>query len=75
MIAGDQGRIDGADRYAGHPVEIDIRLGHGLINATLIGAERASALKEERDPFERRPPQADMRLERDGVVSRHRKLS
>jgi hypothetical protein len=51
-IACDQGRIDGADGNAGHPVGMNIGLRQGLIDAGLIGAERAAALKDQRYRFE-----------------------
>ena len=47
-IAGDDGRIDGADRGADDPVGLDARLVQRLIDAALIGAERAAALQHER---------------------------
>ena len=48
-IAGNQGRVDGADRNAGGPVGVKARLGKRLVDATLIGAERAAALQQQRD--------------------------
>ena len=48
-IAGDDRRIDRADGDAGHPVGLDAGLVHRLINAGLIGAERAAALQHKRD--------------------------
>src|SRR6516162_5747405 len=43
-IAGDDRRVDGADGDSGNPIGMQIGLGQGLINARLIGAERATAL-------------------------------
>jgi len=37
--------VDGADRSPGNSVHIDIGFMDGLINASLINAERAAALK------------------------------
>ncbi len=51
-IAGDQRRIDGADRDAGDPVRVEIGLGQRLVGTGLIGAQRAAALEEERDALE-----------------------
>ena len=45
MMAG----VDGADRGADDPVRLDARLVQGLIDAALIGAERAAALEHEHD--------------------------
>jgi hypothetical protein len=55
-IAGDDRRIDGADRDSGNPIGMQIGLGQRLINASLIGAERAAALEQQRDLFEGRAP-------------------
>jgi hypothetical protein len=35
-IAGDQGRVDGADRNAGNPVRMQISLSQRLVHAGLI---------------------------------------
>jgi hypothetical protein len=43
-IAGYNRRIDGANRDSGNPIGMQIRLGQRLINARLIGAERAATL-------------------------------
>jgi hypothetical protein len=45
LVAGDQAGIDGADRCADDPVRFDSGFVQGLINAGLIGAERATALQ------------------------------
>ena len=50
---GDDRRIDGADRDSGNPIGMQIGLGQRLINTRLIGAERAAALKQQRDLFKR----------------------
>jgi hypothetical protein len=50
-IAGDDRRIDGTDRHAGHPVWLDVGLVQGLIDAGLIGPEGAAALQHQRDPL------------------------
>jgi hypothetical protein len=42
-IAGDDRRIDGANRDSGNPIGMQISFGQGLVNACLIGAERAAA--------------------------------
>ena len=56
-IAGDDRRIDRADRHAAHPVRLDARFVQRLIDAGLIGAERAAALQHQRDPVAAiRPP-------------------
>src|SRR5262245_19416599 len=49
VIAGDEAGIDGADRGADDPVGLDSRLVQRLIDADLIGAERAAALQDEPD--------------------------
>ena len=53
-IARDQRRIDGPDRNAGNPVGMNIGFRERLINAALVGAERAAALQDQRHGFERR---------------------
>src|SRR5215831_7757110 len=55
-IAGDDRRVDGADRDSGNPIGMQIGLGQRLINARLISPERATALKQQRDLFERSAP-------------------
>ena len=49
MVAGDDARIDGADRRADQPVGLDAGIVQRLIDAALIGAERAAALQHEHD--------------------------
>ena len=49
LVAGDDARIDGADRGADQPVRLDAGVVQRLIDAALIGAERASALQHEHD--------------------------
>src|SRR5580704_2326139 len=53
-IAGDQRAIDGADRNAGDPIGMKIRLCQCLIDTGLIGAECTTPLEQERDALERR---------------------
>src|SRR5262245_32704813 len=43
LVAGDQTRIDGADRGADDPVRLDAGLMQRLIDAGLVGAEGAAA--------------------------------
>src|ERR687892_2580381 len=49
FIAGDQARIDGADRGADDPVRLDAGLVQCRIDAGLVGAERATALEDNDD--------------------------
>src|SRR5690606_22445066 len=53
-IAGDDGRVDGTDGDARHPVGMDAGCGKRLVDAGLVGAEGAAALKDERDALERK---------------------
>src|SRR6266404_1631623 len=46
-IAGDDRGVDGADRDAGNPFRLEIKVTQGLIGAGLIGAERAAALQNQ----------------------------
>ena len=46
------GAIDGADRVAGDRVGVKIRFGQRLVDAALIGAQRAAALQQEGDALE-----------------------
>ena len=48
-IAGDQAGIDRADRGADDPVRLDAVLVQRLIDASLVGAERAAALQHQND--------------------------
>jgi hypothetical protein len=48
-VAGDDGAIDGANRRTDNPVGLDIGFMQRLINAALISAERATALKSKDD--------------------------
>ena len=60
-VAGDDRRIDRADRDAANPVRLDMGLVQRLIDAGLIGAERAAALQHQRDAVAAlRPPAARM---------------
>ena len=61
-IAGDQRRIDGADRDSGDPVRMEVRFRQRLIDAALIGAERAATLQQKCDSFEIRADRGAMRL-------------
>jgi len=54
-VAGDQGAVDGADRDAGHPVGMKIGFGQSLVDARLIGTQRAATLQQEGNPFEGGP--------------------
>ena len=47
LVAGDQGAIDGADRGADHPIRLDAALHERLVDAGLVGAERAAALEHQ----------------------------
>ena len=47
-VAGDDAGVDGADRCADDPIGLDARLVQRLVDAALIGAERAPALEHER---------------------------
>ena len=46
-IAGDDAGVDRTDRGADDPIGLDFRLVQGLIDAALIGAQRAAALQDE----------------------------
>ena len=50
-VAGDDGGIDGADRDADHPIRFQPGLMQSLVDAGLIGAERAAALQNQADPI------------------------
>ncbi len=47
FIAGDDGGVDGADGGADHPVRFDTGFVKRLIDAALVGAERAAALEDQ----------------------------
>jgi hypothetical protein len=49
-IAGNDRPVDGADRYARHPVQLEAGFLQGLVDARLVGSQRAAALQDERDP-------------------------
>ena len=51
-----------ADRNAGDPIGMQVGLRQRLIDAGLIGAERASALEDQRNALERRPLRAHVGL-------------
>ena len=61
-IPGDQGRVDRADRNASDPVRVQVRFGQGLVDAGLVGAERAAALQDQCDALEGRSFGDDMRF-------------
>src|SRR6266567_1683392 len=46
-VTGDERGVDRADRHAGHPVRGEAVLGHALVDACLVRAERASTLQHE----------------------------
>ena len=48
-VAGDQRSVDGADRDAGNPVRLQPGFMQRLVDAALIGAQRAAALQNQRD--------------------------
>src|SRR6516164_4835424 len=48
-VSGDEARVDGADRCANDPVGLDASLVQRLIDAGLVRAERAAALKHQHD--------------------------
>src|ERR1700758_4928618 len=54
-VAGDQGRMDRANRNSGDPIGMQICLDESLIYAGLEGAERAAPLQYQGDAVERRP--------------------
>jgi len=62
-VAGDQGRIDRANRNSGDPIGMQVRLGQSLIHAGLEGAERAAPLQYQCDAVERRPRQVAVALQ------------
>src|SRR6516162_8538082 len=49
LVARDQTGVDGADRRADDPIRLRPRLMEGLIDARLVGAERAAALENKDD--------------------------
>ncbi len=51
-VAGDQGRIDGADGDSGDPMWMEVRFGKRLIDAGLIGAQGSATLQQQCDSFE-----------------------
>src|SRR5262249_45776752 len=57
LIAGNEARIDGADRGADDPIGLDLRFMQRLIDAGLVGAQCAAALKDQHGltPVSRRP--------------------
>src|SRR5262249_38238635 len=61
-IAGDQGRIDRADRNAGDPVGLKLGFRESLVDPSLISSERAAALEHQGNALERRAWQSHVRL-------------
>ncbi len=51
-VSRDDRSVDGSDRYAGDPVRMDVCLSKGLVDASLVCAESAAALQDQRDAFE-----------------------
>jgi hypothetical protein len=62
-IAGNQRRIDGANRHAGDPIRMQVGLRQSLVDTALIGAKRTAALQDEGNTFKRRTPLDPMRFE------------
>ena len=50
-VAGDEGRIHGADRYTGDPVAADAGAMHAFIDSRLVGAKGAAALQHQGNCF------------------------
>ncbi len=48
-VAGDDGGVDRPDGGADDPVGLDLRFVQSLVDAALIGSERAAALQHEDD--------------------------
>jgi hypothetical protein len=61
FIAGDEAGVDGADRSADDPVRLDAGFVQRLIDAGLLGPERAAALQHEHD-LAREAPAGDVML-------------
>ena len=75
-IAGDDGCVHGADRDAGDPIRMQVRLRQRLIDAGLICAKSASSLQDQRDALELRPLRGHMGLAlRRGANRRRRPLA
>src|SRR5207253_6015650 len=49
LVAGNHAGIDGADRGADDPVRLDASLVQRLVDASLIGPQRAAALQHQHD--------------------------
>jgi hypothetical protein len=49
LVAGDDGAIDGANRRADHPVRLDARFVHRLVDTRLIAPGGAAALHDQHD--------------------------
>ena len=61
-IACDDGGVDCADRNARYPIRLDSGLVQCLVHASLVRAQRAAALENQRDAIApRRPPSGPIR--------------
>src|SRR5581483_1795382 len=58
LIAGNQRRVDGADRGADYPVGLDAGLMQRLVDARLVGAKRTATLEHEHNLLAIRSGQA-----------------
>jgi len=61
-VAADQGGVDGADGNPGDPVGMQVGFGQRLVDAGLIGAQRAAALQQQGNPLEVWPRSRAARL-------------
>ena len=59
FVAGNDGGVDGADRDPRHPVRLDPAFVQGLVDARLIGPQRAPALQHQGAPAAALRPPAD----------------
>ena len=55
-VARDDSTVNRSDRNAGDPVGMDIGFRQGLVDASLVCPERAAALQDQGDAFERKTP-------------------
>ena len=49
IVAGYEARVDGTDRGADHPVRLDAGFMQSLVDANLVGTERAATLQHQHD--------------------------
>ena len=49
IVAGDEAGVDRADRGADHPVRLDAGLMQRLVDADLVGTQRAATLQHQHD--------------------------